>query len=185
MEYDSTTKGAMTEDTNDADQQQANGHSGHDPAHDAGSSEFADGDPVPVADPMHPADQELTAAVEAAQVGPYMPGGKFQPPNTTKILVFVLLAIAGGFLYFIFVAGTGLERTDKIRQKLLETRLFQYEKQQAFVKSKGFLPAGKTYKPLTQDEQAELAGLREKYGRMKVVDPDAPKEEATAPATVP
>ena len=152
---------------------------------DPGAEGEIDADAAP-AEPTQPIDDELSTAVRAARVGPYMPGGPFKPPNTMKILVLVLALVAAFFIYFIVFAGTSLERTDKIRQRTLEQKLFNYEKQERFYRANGYMPAGKTHPPLTEDERALLAGLREKYGRIVITDPDAAKAApATATSPVP
>src|SRR3954463_10053481 len=118
-----------------------------------------------------PADDELTRAAQEARAGPYIPGGHFKPPNSLAILGLVLLCIAGGAIYFIYFAGSSIERTNHIRLRTLEQKAFDYERQQRFLKENGYVPAGPTHQPLTKQEQAELTDLRQRYGPVKIVEP--------------
>jgi type II secretory pathway pseudopilin PulG len=143
---------------------------------ESGTRGVADeGAQAPPADGTQPADDELSRAAREARAGPYIPGGHFKPPNSLKILLLVVACLVGGAIYFIVFAVSGIQRTEKVRQKTLELKSLAYDQQQQYLKDYGFLPAGATLKPLTADERAELEGLRARYGKMAVANPKAPK----------
>jgi hypothetical protein len=129
------------------------------------------------AEPTLPTDDELTRAARDAQVGPYIPGGRFNPPNSLAILALVLLCVAAGAVYFIYFAASSMERTDQIRLRTLEQKVVDYEKQQRFLKENGYVPAGPTHKSLTKEEQAELADLRSRYDRVKIAEPETKRSQ--------
>jgi hypothetical protein len=133
--------------------------------------------------PSNDDDDELTRAAREAQAGPYIPGGRFNPPNSLAILGLILLCIAAGAIYFMFFAATSMERTDRIRHRTLEQKLVDYETQQRFLKTNGYVPAGPTHQPLTKEERAELADLRQRYGPIKIAAPATGL--ATQPVTAP
>jgi hypothetical protein len=131
----------------------------------AAMSEEADpASPEGTDEPTRPIDDALTRAAREAQAGPYIPGGRFRPPNSLAILALVLLGIAAGAIYFIYFAASSMDRTDRIRLRTLEQKLVDYDKQQRFLKANGYVPAGPTHLPLTNAEQAELRDLRQRYG---------------------
>jgi len=118
-----------------------------------------------------PVDDDLARAARDARAGPYLPGGRFKPPNSLAILALVLLCIAAGAIYFIYFGASGVVRNERIRLRTLEQQVYDYDKQQRFLKENGYVPAGPTHKPLTKQEQAELSDLRQRYGRIKIVEP--------------
>lgn len=162
---------------------------------DAGAADgFAQADEAAPAEATRPIDDDLTAAVQAARAGPYVPGGRFEPPRSIAMLIFVLTLLVGMAVYGLVWTRNLVATNDRIRLRTLEERAAKYAEQERFVRANGFLPAGREAEPLAPDERAELESLRATYGTPKPatapaaapgVEPDPSPATTTTPADAP
>ncbi len=131
------------------------------------------------------ADDDLTAAVRAAQAGPYVPSGRFEPPRSIPMLILVLALMVGMGVYGLVWTRNLAARNERIRLRTLEERAVKYAEQERFVRANGYLPAGREAKPLDAAERAELQALRDAYGstRAATTQPSSTRPASTGAST--